>query len=658
MKRKYLNNAFIGNRKMIASISEKGELLRLSYPTADYRQFIDYYETGLKINDSALINLAGDINNTYNQYYSSDTNVLNTEIENTYFKVHLKQEDFIPMKKDVIIRRYTCTNYNKINLDIKFLINSKLFSNLNNMVGSRICDNAMIQYSHDFAMTTFSNIPIYSYQLNNVDETIASGVIEDKDYIAMSNHSAISYNLGTLRPGETKEFNIYIYINKNYKVDVLDELIKEIDEIKKYDTLKLMMETKAYWRKYVKKHNVINVKFEDELYNAKVQKILRRTILLFPLLVNEETGGMIAALEVDEDRDLCGRYAYCWPRDAVTISQALDMVGMYKDADNFYNIFLKKTQSKNGMWEQRFYTDGRLAPCWGYQIDETGSVVAGLYQHFKIKEFRLKERDMRLLKDNLAMCENAIEFLKKYIDHLLNKDEAELTITEDKYSYLDRSQIYKHVSYDLWEMNEGIHLYSLSAIYAAFSAMELIYKELQQDNKKFKLPTDFNELAEYRDIIKKYILDNLCDKKQNILVRNTKDNNGDISVMGTITPFNVFDPNEKLIRNTVEKINLTLRTYTGGYLRFENDTYMGGKNPWPIATLWMYVYYKKIGAIEEANECLKFVVDTATPLGLLAEQVDNEKMQSKWVIGLGWSHAMFVLALGLDELGNKKINSL
>lgn len=650
MKRKYLNDAFIGNRKMIASVSEKGELLRLSYPTADYRQFIDYYETGVKINDSALIRLHDDINNVYNQYYSTDTNVLNTEIENTYFKLNMKQEDFIPMKKDVVIRRYTFTNYNKIDLNVKFLIDSKLFSNLNNMVGARICDNAMIQYSHDFAMTTFSNMPIYSYQLNNVEESISSGVIGDKDYIAMSNHSAIAYDIGVLRPGETKEFNVYIYINKNYKVDVLDDLIKEIDKIKQYDTLKLMMDTKAYWRKYVKKHDVLKVKDYGEVYNAKIQKILRRTILLFPLLVNEETGGIIAALEVDEEKDLCGRYAYCWPRDAVTISQALDMVGMYKDADNFYNIFLRKTQSQNGMWEQRFYTDGRLAPCWGYQIDETGSVVAGLYQHFKIKEFRLKQRDISLLKNNLAMCENAIEFLKKYIDHLLNRDENKEEVLETKYSYLDRSQIYKHVSYDLWEMNEGVHLYSLSAIYAAFGAMELIYKELQKDNKKFKLPEDYNELAEYKNLIKNYILDNLCDKNQNVLKRNIKDNDMDISIMGTITPFNVFDPNDKIIQNTVQKINLTLRTYTGGYLRFEHDGYMGGKNPWPISTLWMYIYYKKIGATKEANECLKFVIDTATHLGLLAEQIDNEKMKSKWVIGLGWSHAMFILALGLEEL--------
>ena len=105
-----------------------------------------------------------------------------------------------------------------------------------------------------------------------------------------------------------------------------------------------------------------------------------------------------------------------------------------------------------------------------------------------------------------------------------------------------------------------------------------------------------------------------------------------------------------MVKNTIKKINLTLRTYTGGILRFENDGYMGGKNPWPIATLWMYMYYKMIGAEEEAKECFRFVVKTATNLGFLAEQIDNDKMEANWVIGLGWSHAMFILALGIEEL--------
>ena len=35
------------------------------------------------------------------------------------------------------------------------------------------------------------------------------------------------------------------------------------------------------------------------------------------------------------------------------------------------------------MWEQRFFTDGKLAPCWGYQVDETASVVYGVYTHYE-----------------------------------------------------------------------------------------------------------------------------------------------------------------------------------------------------------------------------------------------------------------------------------
>ena len=70
-----------------------------------------------------------------------------------------------------------------------------------------------------------------------------------------------------------------------------------------------------------------------------------------------------------------GRYEYCWPRDSIYVTRALDYLKMEKDTEKFYKVFCKNTQSKTGMWEQRFYTDGTLAPCWGYQIDETASVV-------------------------------------------------------------------------------------------------------------------------------------------------------------------------------------------------------------------------------------------------------------------------------------------
>ena len=88
-------------------------------------------------------------------------------------------------------------------------------------------------------------------------------------------------------------------------------------------------------------------------------------------------------------------------------------------------------------------------------------------------------------------------------------------------------------------------------------------------------------------------------------------------------------------------MDLSIRTYTGGYLRYEGDNYVGG-NPWVISSLWMAKYYNEAGNTKKARECFEFVVKTATDLGYLGEQIDNNTMTTKWVIGLGWSHAMFI----------------
>ena len=192
-------------------------------------------------------------------------------------------------------------------------------------------------------------------------------------------------------------------------------------------------------------------------------------------------------------------------------------------------------------------------------------------------------------------------------------------------------------SYDLWEMHEGTHLYSLSAVYAAFKAMIKIEKELDKGS-------DIQELEENAEKVKDFCLRNFINS-DNTLKRNNKDNICDISLLGTVIPFNMLNEFQNEIKNTIEKINLNLRTYTGGYIRFENDSYLGGNNPWPIATLWMALYNSKIGNNEEARAQIDFIIKTATKHGFLAEQVDNETMQSKWVIGLGWSHAMYIIAL-------------
>ena len=320
------------------------------------------------------------------------------------------------------------------------------------------------------------------------------------------------------------------------------------------------------------------------------------------------------------------------------------MLGMTRETERFYNTFCRLTQSGNGMWEQRFYTDLKLAPCWGYQVDETASVIYGVYEHYKYTEQR------KFLKDNLRMCEKAIKFLIEYIKYVLNIEEEDIVKKEIQEKLGNNKPIYKIPSFDLWEMNEGVHLYSLSSIYAAFNAMIEIYDEVKEDYitnriRLEKIEKRKQEMEEYKAEIKKYIQEKMYSNKQNVLLRNTNDNYTDISTIGCVVPFGVFEPNEKFVVNMIEKINMTLRTYTGGYLRFENDSYLGGNNPWPISNLWIAMYHIKKGNIEAAVECLNFVVSTSTEHGFLAEQIDNKTLKSKWVIGLGWSHAMFVIIL-------------
>lgn len=627
---KYFNDAVIGNKNITASFSKSGELLRLFNQAPDYKQFIEIFHTGLKINDSAMIYLHNDINNVFEQKYIEGTNVLVTEITNTYFKLKIEQIDYVLLKDDLLVRRYHLKNNSNIDLNLNFLVYSKLFTNINNDACGFFKNDALLQYTHDYTVCTFAKEKVDSYQINNSQSNIMDGVVGGKDYIGMSSDSAMQYKLGVLKPGEETEFTLYINVNDNSQKNLLNDLDTEIERFRKIDVKKELEDTKKYWRKYLKDHS--KIEFEDDESSSRIKNIYDRSILLMPLLINETTGGISAGVESDEYKTKCGRYSYCWPRDAVFVTEAFDEIGMEKEVEKFYKVFCKMTQSKSGGWEQRFYTDGRLAPCWGYQIDETASVVFGIYKHFE------KTKNVKFLKDTFKMCENAINYIEKYVEDVLD----------------NKNNLGK--SYDLWEEYEGITLYSLSAIFGAYDVMLKICKEVKSEftNNRLKIEAieKHNKLLEKRQReIKDFVLHNFYDETKKTFVRNLDDRRLDISILGSSYPFKMFSPKEKKLLTTVERMNMTLRTYTGGYVRYEGDTYNGGYNPWVIANLWMANYYLEAGQKKEAVKCFEFVVKSASIHGLLGEQVNNETMKPSWIIGLTWSHAMFISMVSrLDKL--------
>ena len=62
----------------------------------------------------------------------------------------------------------------------------------------KIEKDIFMQYSHDYSYCIFSKQKLLSHRLNNSEEEIKSGILYDKDYIAMAKDSAVSFDIGKL----------------------------------------------------------------------------------------------------------------------------------------------------------------------------------------------------------------------------------------------------------------------------------------------------------------------------------------------------------------------------------------------------------------------------------------------------------------------------
>ena len=96
------------------------------------------------------------------------------------------------------------------------------------------------------------------------------------------------------------------------------------------------------------------------------------------------------------------------------------------------------------------------------------------------------------------------------------------------------------------------------------------------------------------------------------------------------------------MRATIAAVEEELQLADGGILRHEGDDYAGG-NPWIISTLWLGLARRQVGDEAGLLRTLAYALEHQTPLGLLPEQITRDG-DPAWVVPLGWSHAMLILA--------------
>lgn len=632
--RPYFNDAIIGNSKMLGCISKNGELIRLLWPHISYSQHIETFHIGIRnINGCVNTSWIHDNGWIHEQKYIDSTNILTTTSVNYDLGYKVTQTDFTLIDQDVLIRNYVIQNISQEDKNTDLFLYSSMVTSTNDIRSSLLDfhNDALVQYKHNNYFAISSDLEINGFQLNNSYDCALKGELYGFDDTSMSNSSALQWRFGEIRPEEKKEITLYLYAGST-----LNEVLNGIKSIKKAPVKDLLDSTAEYWKRYIDNAAKIEVK------NKEVLDLYNRTILAFALMSEKNSGGILAAPEIDEEFTRCGRYGYCWGRDAAFIVSALNKCGMFDLSEKFFE-WTFKVRAQDNSWYQRYYTDGNLAPTWGIQIDEIGAVIWGVWEHYSVR------KDIDFLEKAWKYVKGACEFLIEFID----KDTG----------------LPRH-SYDIWEERTGEHAYSSAAVYGGFiSAVKIAevlgYKgndinQWKQQAEKLKSAIEKNfwdgridrflrsvqilknpwEFGSYEQV--KEVVVNKKGYKRTAVSR---DDIIDSSLIGLSIPFEVFPVNHKYIVSTIEAIERELAVpKIGGIKRYYTDNYIGG-NPWIISTLWLALYHIKAGQIEKAKGYFNWAVKHRTKLDFLPEQIDKNTGNPAWVIPLTWSHAMFIIVL-------------
>ncbi|MCR4435172.1 MAG: glycoside hydrolase family 15 protein [Clostridiales bacterium] len=635
MAKTYFNDAIIGNSSMLGCLTGKGELVRLFWPNIDYPQHVDRMNEGVFFTDRADGTLwLHDRNFQHIQRYIGDTNILETECTDRQRGVRVVQFDFVVPDGDVMIRRFEIENTGENEINLGFMHYSSWITASPDISGVLFDfeNDALIHYRHGFYISISADVEVYQFQLgNNAFDGASRNELKGYDSIGMMQDGALSWKLGSLPPGGRTEFALEICASSTLKG--VKELMRSM---KGMDAKTLQDRTREYWCGFLKNLRQVHTG------NEKIDSLYRRSLLVFKLMSDGKTGGLLAAPEIDEGFTRCGRYAYCWGRDAAFITGALDQCGLTDAVEKFYH-WAVGVQDEDGSWHQRYHMDGNLAPSWGLQIDETGTLVWGMLEHYKVTG------DMDFLKKVWDSVDRAVKFMIGFID-------VETGLPGP--------------SFDLWEERFGEHAYSSAAVCAGIKAGIEIGRLLGIPEDRMKNW----ELA--LDRIRNAIVENFWREDRKCFLRSIRtklnpwgneytgnttvikvnpkgytrdvtleDGTVDISLLGLAVPFEIFDVEDCRMKSTVEAIERMLTVQkVGGIKRYENDNYIGG-NPWVVATLWLALYYIRKKDYGKAKTYFDWAAGSATELGLLPEQISKDDARPAWVIPLTWSHAMFVLAL-------------
>jgi len=602
--------AILGNGSLLATISARGEVERLFWPNVDHGQHLGELRLGLERDGTTMWLDAGPWE--WRQAYEDGSSVLRTttELGGTTIEV----TDLVTPAEPVLVRGIRSSTGEQLVVHIAPSLDG------DERGGAGYVDpgsGALVFYLRGVALAV-------GLIAGDTRPTLRESNGQEATQDVVVYRAPVEGSLAGVVDGEARVLVAF--------GATPDEAIARLRRPASVGLDVLVGERAAYDRETI----ALAAPASDE---GDVARLYARSLLVLEQLTDRQTGATIAAPEFDPTFEQSGGYGFVWPRDLGYVVLSFLAAGRSDLAVPALR-WLAREQAPEGLWLQRYWTNGSLAPSWGlHQLDETGMVV------FAYEAAWRELGDAALDRELWPSARAAADFLC---------------------GFMDAATGLPLPSVDLWEQTDGQHSYSAAATYGGLTAASAMARRHEPS-----LEARYRTAAErVRAAIEEHLWsdehgrylrsrwvgrpDELGEQPPAAFHRSLRyptksvrsvdpeDARVDSSLLGLAWPFRAVDPSSPRMRATVEAVARELRVPDGGVLRHEDDDYAGG-NPWLISTLWLGLAERQAGDDVGHRESLEYALARQTSLGLLPEQVTRDGKPA-WVVPLGWSHAMLILA--------------
>lgn len=629
MNKPYLIDAVIGNSRTLATLTHNAEIQRLFWPHVDGPQHVHRILGGLFVDGHPAVWQDSD-QWQHAQAYEPDQNVLITHsLLGT--SLLLTTTDAAVPDQDLLVRHLSFGNSGPAPVQLQYVLYQWARIDENPLYNTALFDeghDALVHYRKETYLALGADRPVATFGTGHPPWLFDCATTRSLDGRVISQGDvagALLWDLGAVAPGESVTLSLFWAMGPS--IYTVRELLAGA---RKAGAPALLDQTRAYWTEWLSRARPLQIPAAaaglrepllpglptEAAAPAEIAALYRRSLLVFKLMADEQTGAVIAAPEFDPGYTACGGYAYCWGRDAAYITVAMDLAGYHDLAAGFYR-WAVGAQEPEGWWMQRHQVTGHWAPSWGLiQVDETGSILYGMALHARIH-------------GGAPFVQTVWESVARAADWLVG--------------YMDLSTGLTQPSVDLWEERTAALTYSCGAVWAGLTAAAQMATLIGHGAHAARYQVAAAQLKEaiLRESVAegRFVRGRFPEEGPAWAVETVPDS----SLLGMATPFGLVDHADPVMVSTADHLVNSLWTEpAGGMRRYVGDHYRGG-NPWILCTLWLGLYDAERGDTERARQILDWAVARRTGTGLLAEQVDPVTGEAVWVVPLTWSHAMYVL---------------